>query len=148
MNGVEYLTRFSSCQIEKGLDNVENWWEKLNTWRIDSRPWVNKSRVLGDHFFCQVSTAWPRGYRVYIDHCISTFSPGSNDPRFEFWSYLITLLCISACSPVQLDWFIKGRVVCGLPVIHSPKIPHGIIRKSVGESPRSWASNPDRSGNH
>jgi hypothetical protein len=31
MNGVEYLARFSSCLIEKGLDKVENWWEKLNT---------------------------------------------------------------------------------------------------------------------
>jgi hypothetical protein len=25
MNGVEYLARFSSCLIEKGLEKVENW---------------------------------------------------------------------------------------------------------------------------
>jgi hypothetical protein len=25
INGVEYLARFSSCLIEKGLDKVENW---------------------------------------------------------------------------------------------------------------------------
>jgi hypothetical protein len=32
---------------------------------------------------------------------------------------------ISTRSPVQLDWFIKGRMVCGLPgiPIHAPKRP-------------------------
>jgi hypothetical protein len=31
---------------------------------------------------------------------------------------------LSTCSPVQLlDWFIKGRVVSTLPVIHAPKRP-------------------------
>jgi hypothetical protein len=38
-------------------------------------------------------------------------------------------LLISKCSPVRLDWFIKGGVVCGLPVIRPPKRSLGIIRK-------------------
>jgi hypothetical protein len=57
---------------------------------------------------------------------------------------------ISICSSVQLDWFIKGRLVCGLPVIHAPKIPLGNAwghSKRVGESPWSRASNSGRSQN-
>jgi hypothetical protein len=46
-------------------------------------------------------------------------------------------------SPTQLDWFIKDRVVCGLPAIFE------IIRKHIGiESDRSRASNPGWSRNH
>jgi hypothetical protein len=37
-------------------------------------------------------------------------------------------------SPVQLDLFIKGRAVCGLPVIHAPKRPLGSLERA-GESP-------------
>jgi hypothetical protein len=29
----------------------------------------------------------------------------------------------------QFDWFIKGQVMCGLPVIHAMKKTLGIIRK-------------------
>jgi hypothetical protein len=36
---------------------------------------------------------------------------------------------ISTCSPMQLDWCIKGRMVCGFPVIHAPKRSLGIIWK-------------------
>jgi hypothetical protein len=32
-------------------------------------------------------------------------------------------------SPVQFNWFIKGRVLCELLVIHAPRTPLGIIRK-------------------
>jgi hypothetical protein len=36
---------------------------------------------------------------------------------------------------VQLDWFIKGgSVVCGLPVIHAPKIPLGIMSRAFNSS--------------
>jgi hypothetical protein len=52
---------------------------------------------------------------------------------------------ISTCSPVQLDWFIKGWVVCGLSVIHAPKRHIG---KRVGESPQFWASNSGWRQNH
>jgi hypothetical protein len=99
-----------------------------------------------------------------------TYRPGSKDPGFESCSYPIT------CSPEQLDWSIKDRVVCGLPVIRAPKRPLGIIRKEsrnlpgpklpnlaevgiigpqrrptavrVGESPRSRASKSGQSQNH
>jgi hypothetical protein len=36
---------------------------------------------------------------------------------------------------VQLDWFIKGQLLRGLPVIHEPKTPLGIIHKESGISP-------------
>jgi hypothetical protein len=36
---------------------------------------------------------------------------------------------ISTCSQVQLDWFIKSRLVCGLPVIHAPRTPLAIIQE-------------------
>jgi hypothetical protein len=36
-------------------------------------------------------------------------------------------LYLHMCSTVQRDWFIKGTVVCGLPVIHSPKRSLGAI---------------------
>jgi hypothetical protein len=44
-------------------------------------------------------------------------------------------LYLHMCSPVPIDWFIKGRVVCGLPVIHAPERPLGIIRKEKGNLP-------------
>jgi hypothetical protein len=34
---------------------------------------------------------------------------------------------------LQFDWFIKGQVVCGLPVIHAPKRPLGSLE--MGFSP-------------
>jgi hypothetical protein len=37
-------------------------------------------------------------------------------------------------SPVQLDWFVKGGVLCGLPV-HAPKRLLGIIQKEWGNLP-------------
>jgi hypothetical protein len=46
---------------------------------------------------------------------VRTFGPGSKDP-----------------GTVQFNWFIKDRVVCGLPVVHAPKRSHGIIRKESG----------------
>jgi hypothetical protein len=42
---------------------------------------------------------------------------------------------ISTCSPVQLYSFIKGWLVCGLPVTHAPQIPLGSSEKSRGISP-------------
>jgi hypothetical protein len=41
---------------------------------------------------------------------------------------------ISTCLPVQLDWFIIGRAVCGLPVIYAPKDPLESVEKSIRES--------------
>jgi hypothetical protein len=41
----------------------------------------------------------------------------------------------SKFSPVQLDWLIKGPVVCGLPVIHHLKDSLGSIKKSRGSGP-------------
>jgi hypothetical protein len=54
MNGVEYLARFSSCLIEKAW---RRWKIGETTWRINLTSWVNKCRVLGDHFFakCRLS---------------------------------------------------------------------------------------------
>jgi hypothetical protein len=59
---------------------------------------------------------------------VRTIDPGSKDPGFECRSYPTTL-----SQHVQLDWFIKGRVVCGLYVIHALKGPLG-----VGKLPGPW----------
>jgi hypothetical protein len=78
------------------------------------------------------------------------FSPGSKEPGFKGSLVLILgkrawvqipgrtwSLLISTGSPVQLDWFSKSRVVCGLPVIHAPEVKDslGSFKKSKGISP-------------
>jgi hypothetical protein len=59
---------------------------------------------------------------------------------------------VSACLPVQLDWFIKDQLVCGLPVIHAPKRPLGMgsyIKSSFHFWPNHWASMaPNHSDRH
>jgi hypothetical protein len=61
----------SSCLIEKGLDEVENLWEKL--WiPVEYPGWISVE-FWATTFLPSVdlvSTAWPGGYRVYIDRCI------------------------------------------------------------------------------
>jgi hypothetical protein len=69
MNGVEYLARFSSCLIEKGLDKVENWWEKLwlpgeLTW---GPGWISVE-FWATTFLPSVDCLTRGGY---IDRCIS-----------------------------------------------------------------------------
>jgi hypothetical protein len=78
---------------------------------------------------------------------VGTFSPGSKVPRFESCSYPPNHL-ITTCSPVQLDWFIKQWVVCGLPEIPAHLDPLGSFEKRVGESPWSRASYSGWSLNH
>jgi hypothetical protein len=60
---------------------------------------------------------------------IRMFSPGSFIPSS---SLSCTISFYLYMSPVQLNWFIKSRVVCGLPVIHAPKRPLVIIQKEQG----------------
>jgi hypothetical protein len=50
---------------------------------------------------------------------VVAFGPGLKDPGHTQSHYF------HICSPVQHDWFIKGWMVCGLPVIHAPKRPLG-----------------------
>jgi hypothetical protein len=91
----------------------------------------------GDGLFCtpkkklklekeEVSNSRPRLYLIVIivDICsrvVRTFGPGSKDPGFDcFYLHM--------CSPEQL---IKGRVVCGLSVVHAPKRPLDHLKMSV-----------------
>jgi hypothetical protein len=51
------------------------------------------------------------------------------------FSQWFLLFFISTCSPELLDWFINGRVVCGLPMIHTPKKPWDHFENCRGISP-------------
>jgi hypothetical protein len=68
---------------------------------------------------------------------VRTFGPGSKDPWFKS-------INLPPHVPMQLDWFIKGRVVCGLSVIHAT----WDRLKKRREFPRSRASNSVQSCNH
>jgi hypothetical protein len=48
-----------------------------------------------------------------------TFDPGLKDPGFN--PSHNRSLDLHMCSPVQIDWFINGQVVCGLLVTRAPK---------------------------
>jgi hypothetical protein len=58
-----------------------------------------------------------------------------------------SLSFIFTCSPVQLDWFIKGQVVCGLPVILALNKRLLVIIRKEG-SPQSLVFISGRSRNH
>jgi hypothetical protein len=53
----------------------------------------------------------------------------NGDETIKNWSgHCFSDVCFLLLNNVaQLDWFIKGRVVCGLPVIQAPKRPLKII---------------------
>jgi hypothetical protein len=76
--GVDFWAICSTCRIAVVQKNE---WEggklvrkTVNTWRIDLRPWVNKCRVLGDHFFARCRPPdhrvvqglhWPMHYSLH-----------------------------------------------------------------------------------
>jgi hypothetical protein len=66
---------------------------------------------------------------------VRTFSPRSKDPGTSPGrTHHFIFTCTRFTRLVQLDWFIKGRAVCGLPVIHAPEDPLESFEKSIRES--------------
>jgi hypothetical protein len=79
-------------------------------------------------FHSTTGPRWGQFLQLKLTECCAWLGVGrsAQDQR-------ITLSFISTCPPLQLDWFIKGHMVCGLPAIHAHKIPVGILRKRVGD---------------
>jgi hypothetical protein len=102
---------------------TEIFWEKFRKFKIlvsESAP----QEKMGPFCFQNMIVINSNKARTEIhSRVVGTFGPGSKD-RVQVNPHHFT----TTRSPVQLDWFIKGRVVCGLSAIHSPKRPLGIIR--------------------